>query len=344
MSMVKGYCTNCNKENEGRRIFDVNTDVRFCYCPHCGKKYRPKVAAANYTHVINKYLRRARFFICNAGEFQNAYNLYAYVLELEPTNKIAKLGRMLSLAFLSTVRRNRFTEVKQLLEIEKDLFHEKNFAHQHYNEFLIHLENCTETYLINVKKALTLKSYFYDVDCIKLYFKHIRDVIELRRLIVSELMVIGVSANVSIISDETKALEHQYNETCFTVDGQDHSLAHFGKNGEPIIVNGVKQEETHLSRYRMSTLDVNNKKKLNVIPDVAFPTTFARIFRTYEISLGLSIAFGAAALTMLVLYLIFNKLHCSVYMLILFIILAITDISFILLRILFGLTLKKPRF
>ena len=342
--MVKGYCTNCNKENEGRRIFDVNTDVRFCYCPHCGKKYRPKMAAANYNHVINKYLRRASFFMSNAGQFQNAYNLYAYVLELEPENKLAKLGRLLSLAFLSTVRRNRFIEVKQLLEIEKDEFHEKHFAHQHYNEFLIHLENCTESYLNNVKKALTLKTYFYDVDCIKLYFKHIKDVIELRRLIVSELMVIGVSANLAIISDETKDLEKQYNMTCMTVDGQDHSLAHFAKNGEPIIVNGVKQEDTHLSRYRMSTLDVNNKKKLNVIPETVFTTVFSRIYKTFEISLGFAIAFGLAAITMLVFYFILIKLPCAPYIMGVFIVLAVTSISFILMRILFGLTLKKPRF
>ena len=59
----------------------------------------------------------------------------------------------------------------------------------------------------------------------------------------SELMLIGVSANLSIITEETKALEREYNTTCITVDGQDHSLAHFAKNGEPIIVSGVKQEE-----------------------------------------------------------------------------------------------------
>ena len=341
--MVKGYCTNCNKENEARRIFDVNSDTRFCYCPHCGKKYRPKVAIANYQHTISKYLKKARFFLSNAGEVQYAYNLYAYVLELEPENRTAKLGRLLSLAFLSTVRRNRFIEVLQLLEIEKDLFHDKVFAHEQYNEFLIHLENCTETYLINVKKALTLKGYFYDVDCIKLYFKHIKDVIELRRLIVSELMVIGVTANLSIISDETKDLEKQYNMTCMTVDGRDHSLAHFAKNGEPIIISGVKQEDTHLSRYRMSTLDVNNKKKLNVIPEKAFPVFYSRIYRTSEIALPLAIVNMSIAVTLLVFYFIFIKLACAPYIMGTFIFFLIVGLSFLTLKIVFGLLLKKAR-
>ncbi len=342
--MLKGYCTNCNKDNENRRIFDVNSDTRFCYCPHCGKKYRPRVAIANYQRVITKYLRRARFFLTNAGEVQYAYNLYAYVLELEPTNKTAKLGRLLSLAFLSTVRRNRFMEVYQLLEIEKEQFHEKVFAHEQYNEFLIHLENCTETYLNNVKKALTLKGYFYDVDCIKLYFKHIRDVIELRRLIISELMLIGVSANVSIINDEIKDLEKEYNTECFTVDGQDHTLAHFAKNGEPIIVHGTKQEDTHLSRYRMSTLDENNKKKLNVIPDRAFPVIYSRLFRTSEVAIPLCIANAAIAITLLIFYFIFIKMACAPYIMGLFLFFLFISLSFLAVKIVFRLLIKRARF
>ena len=342
--MVKGYCTSCNKDNEGRRIFDVNSDTRFCYCPHCGKKYRPRVAIANYQRTITKYLRRARFFLSNAGEFQYAYNLYAYVLDLEPTNKTAKLGRLLSLGFLSTVRRNRFTEVLQLLEIEKELFHDKQFAHEQYNEFLIHLENCTETYLINVKKALTLKGYFYDVDCIKLYFKHIKDVIELRRLIMSELMLIGVSTNLSIITEETKALEKAYNTTCFTVDGQDHSLAHFAKNGDPIIVNGVKQVDTRLSRYRMSTLDVNNKKKLNIIPDKAFPVFYSRAFRTSDVAIPMCVVNLAIAVTLLVFYFILIKLACAPYIMMCVVFFALIGLSFLGMRIFFGILLKKPRF
>ena len=342
--MVKGYCTSCNKDNEGRRIFDVNSDTRFCYCPHCGKKYRPRVAIANYQRTITKYLRRARFFLSNAGEFQYAYNLYAYVLDLEPTNKTAKLGRLLSLGFLSTVRRNRFTEVLQLLEIEKELFHDKQFAHEQYNEFLIHLENCTETYLINVKKALTLKGYFYDVDCIKLYFKHIKDVIELRRLIMSELMLIGVSTNLSIITEETKELEKAYNTTCFTVDGQDHSLAHFAKNGDPIIVNGVKQVDTRLSRYRMSTLDVNNKKKLNIIPDKAFPVFYSRAFRTSDVAIPMCVVNLAIAITLLVFYFILIKLTCAPYIMMCVVFFALIGLSFLGMRIFFGILLKKPRF
>ena len=322
----------------------MNSDTRFCYCPHCGKKYRPRVAIANYQRTITKYLRRARFFLSNAGEFQYAYNLYAYVLDLEPTNKTAKLGRLLSLGFLSTVRRNRFIEVLQLLEIEKELFHDKQFAHEQYNEFLIHLENCTETYLVNVKKALTLKGYFFDVDCIKLYFKHIKDVIELRRLIMSELMLIGVSANLSIITEETKALEREYNTTCITVDGQDHSLAHFAKNSEPIIVSGVKQEDTHLSRYRMSTLDENNKKKLNIIPERAFPVFYSRAFRTSEVAIPLCVVNMAIAVTLLVFYFILIKLPCAPYIMMLIVFFALIGLSFLGMRIFFGLMLKKPRF
>jgi hypothetical protein len=160
----------------------------------------------------------------------------------------------------------------------------------------------------------------------------------------SELMLIGVSANLSIITEETKALEKEYNATCFTVDGQDHSLAHFAKNGEPIIVNGVKQEDTHLSRYRMSTLDVNNKKKLNVIPERAFPVFYSRAFRTSEVAIPLFVVNIAIAITFLVFYFIFIKLACAPYILSLVIFFALIGLSFIGMRIFFGLMLKKPRF
>ena len=103
MALKKGYCISCNKNDETRRIFDVNPSVSYCHCPHCGKRYRPKVAIALYQKVIARYLRRAFFFLRNVGNPKRAYGIFAYVLELEPSNKAARMGRVLSLAYLSTI-------------------------------------------------------------------------------------------------------------------------------------------------------------------------------------------------------------------------------------------------
>ncbi len=91
--MKKGFCTGtgCNNREEVRRIFEVNSEAQFCYCPYCGKKYRPKVAIFNYEKRITRYNKKAKFFLLNVGQPLYAYNLFAYVLELEPENKTAKL-------------------------------------------------------------------------------------------------------------------------------------------------------------------------------------------------------------------------------------------------------------
>ena len=82
MAMKKGFClsTVCNKREEVRRIFDVNSEAQFCYCPYCGKKYRPKVAIFNYEKRITRYDKKAKFFLKNVGQPLYAYNLFAYVV------------------------------------------------------------------------------------------------------------------------------------------------------------------------------------------------------------------------------------------------------------------------
>ena len=342
MAMTKGYCTNCNKDNEARRIFDVNSDAKVCYCPHCGKKYRPKIAIHNYKRVIDRYLRRANFFLRNVNETRDAYNLFAYILELEPQNKSAKLGRLLSLGYLSTVRRQRFLEVRDLLDIEKELFHRPGI-HDEYTEFLLSLAKCTEIYIVNVKKRLTMRGYYFDVDCVKTYYKHIRSIIELRRLIVSELSEIGEQKLSSDVNDSIKTLENEYNNIIVTVDGWDHFLANFSKNGDPLITNGRRKIDTKLSRYRMSTLDVNNKQ-LNVIDDEAFSKTFRRMHRAYISSLPIALLTIVTSLTLLVFYFVFRTRECAPYILSLVILFAVIAVGFIFIRVLYGLLLKKPRF
>lgn len=341
MAIKKGYCTNCNKDNEIRRIFDVSTDAKFCYCPHCGKKYRPRIAISNYERTINLYLHRAHFILRNAGRPLQAYNLYAYILELEKSNKHAKMGRILSLAYSSTTRRNRFIEAKEMIEIEQENLSSIYFVDD-YCEFLMKLEDCTTSYLSHVKKNLTLKSYFYDTDCIALYIKHIRDAIELRRLISFQLSYIGKQKESNIVNDEIKELEKEFKDTYFTVDGVDHYLANFSKNGEPLITSGVLKNDTKLSRYRMSSLDTN-QKKLNIIKENVFPKIYSNMYKTFKISLTFTIILGIIALIALVFYLIFLKKSFSIAFLIALISFGVLSLSFLLMRTIIQVVLKKPR-
>lgn len=340
--MKKGYCTNCNRDDEARRIFDVNSDARWCYCPHCGKKYRPSVVIENYKKTIDKYNRKAYFYLRNAGEYRLGYDLFAYVLELEPTNKTAKLGRLLSLANLSTTRRNRFLEVRELMDIERVLFHEKPFARE-YAAYLISLNSCINVYCELVKKNLTIKTYFYDVACIKLYYRHIADAITLKRMIVEEFSTVGEEKLAAQVSESIKELEKTYDNINFTADGQDHFLANFTKTGEPLITNGRRKVDTKLARYRLSTLDTKDKK-LNIIPEDVFAKVRYHTYHSYKNSLPLAILLFILFLASLITYLCLRTRSFALPILILAIIFGVFSISFVVLRVLCYLVLKRPKF
>ena len=306
MANKKGYCIKCNKNDEVRRIFDVNSDTRYCHCPHCGKRYRPKVAIHNYQRVISHYLKRANFYLRNVGEVKNAYFLFAYVMDLEPENKSAKLGRLLSLAYLSTLRRNRFIEVEEMLRIEKEAFHGVTFKKQ-YSDFLISLNFCIDTYMEGVKKALTLKTYYFDVDCIKLLFKHNKDALSLKRLINDELSICEEEKLSSQVAKTFKKYEGLYNQTLITADGFEHHFASFTNKGEPLLTSGnVKRGDVDLSRYRLSTLDSTNKK-LKHISDKVYTVKYLRMYHFYLAALPLAVIVSSFFLTTLVLFFIFQS-------------------------------------
>ena len=343
MAIKKGYCTNCNKHDEPRRIFDVNSEAKVCYCPHCGKKYRPKIAIYNYERVITKYLRRAYFFLKNVCDASRAYSLFAYVLELEPTNKTAKLGRLLSLAFLSTLRRNRCLEVSELLQIEMADFHTPKFTRE-YTAFLLSLDHFTNNYIANVKKKLTFRNYFYDIDCIKLYFRHIYDTLPLKRLIASELSLCDEANLAAEVNEGIKTMESEYSQGFYDVHGQEHNLVNFAKSGDPLVVNGrSKVDTTKLLRYRMSTLDPTKKKNFRVLAEPVFTRTFIRMFETYHHALVATIILLAATVIALIVYLIIIKQPLSVILLVFTIIFGVGAITFLIIRLVFGSVLTKTR-
>ena len=342
MPTMKGYCTNCNRDDEPRRIFDVNSDARWCYCPHCGKKYRPSIVINNYRETLDKYNRKAYFYLRHAGEYLYAYNLFAYVLELEPSNKTARLGRLLSLANLSTTRRNRFEETKELLDIEKEHFRQRGFERE-YHTFLISLNSCLDVYIDLVRKNLTIKGYFYDVACVKLYYRHLSDVINLKRTIAEEYSMIYEEKMSAATYDSIKELEKHFNDIVVTADGQDHYLVNFNKNGEPLVANGRKKIDTKLSKYRLSTLDEDNKK-LNIISETVFTKVRLHTYHAYLSSLVLALILFAIFGTLLILYFVFAKQSFSLILLTASMVCALLSVSFIVLRFICLAVLKKPKF
>ena len=342
MALKKGYCTNCNKNDETRRIFDVNPSASYCHCPHCGKKYRPKVAINNYNRVLARYLKRAFFFLRNVGDARRAYGIFAYILELEPSNSAARMGRLLSLSYLSSLRRNRFKEAKELLLMDVEQFREERIRKE-YAAFLLELSKCTDEYIFRVEKKLTFRDYFYDVDCLKLYYKNMEDVIDIKRIIVNELSLIDEEKMVEIVSNSIKNLEDIFKTSVFTADGKEQKLVNFGKSGEPLIVNGYQRRDTtKILRYRMSTLDPNNKKA-TLIKDVVFSRTYIKMFNAMQASVALIIASTLIALVALIIYLVFIKNVHILVALIIAIAFGVIGVSLVIMRLIFSSILTKKR-
>ena len=341
--MKKGYCTACKTHDEARRIFEVNSETKYCYCPRCLKKYRPRVAIHNYERTIKHYIHRANYFLKNTGEAKLAYNLFAYTLELEPSNRSAKLGRMLSLAYISTLRRNRFLEIKEMLMIEKDLF-QSQYIRKEYIAFLINLDLCINKYINRSKKRITIKKYFYDAECFKLYLKNINDAIELKRLIINELSNVEEEKWASQTAESIKILEAEYNKPVVAVNGDELHLVNFTKEKEPLIATGPKKKKVDekVKKYRMASLTPD--KKLRYIDDIVFSKVPHRIFVMMNISPLVAAASGTIGIALLVLFFVFINNWFAPFLIVNAILFIIVALVFVGLRFIFQLVLKKPRF
>ena len=263
-------------------------------------------------------------------------------MELEPSNTNAKLGRLLSLAYMSSLRRNRFLEVKEMFDLSRDEFRLVR-NRKEYNSFLKSLDSCLSDYIEKVRKALTTHNYFYDVDCLKLYYCHVRDTIMLKRIVASEFAEIQQKDRFEKVTDSIKELESQYREIFYTLDGCDHYFANFTKRGDVLITEGQKRAEVKLKNRKVYCLDNKSNKKAKVIKDRVFRGIGIGLFRVFEkcfIAAGVLFALSIVAL---ILYLVFRSLSFSPILLSIFIVFAVFGLGFIVLRLLIGLFLKKPR-
>ena len=341
--MMKGYCTNCNSGDESRRIFDVNSEAKYCYCPRCAKRYKPKVAIFNYDKTIYKYNKRAKFYLSNVGQPKYAYQLFAYVLELEPSNKKAKFGRLLSLSYLSTLRRNRFTEVTELLNIVKgEVKGSKDMTK--YSNFLLSLDHSVNEYMHRVRKNLCIHDYFYDVECVKLYFKHLRDAIALKRVIAGELINANNKKGSEQVFETVKNMELVYNQVIYTADGQDHYFTNFTKSGDLLIVDGKKPIDTKLgTKYKRYSLN-KGVKNTKVLGEIVFSKAYFRIFRVYEKCLVSAVTLLILSIASLITFIAIPSGGLKILFLTLFIVFGALAASFVALYLIFAGILKKPRF
>lgn len=263
MATKKGLCPYCQTARVDRRIFPVNPEASTCFCPLCMKEVEPKVAIDGYRALLDKMLLKADNTLFVTCDPTLAYQEYAEVIELEPKEAHALLGRILCLIYMGKVRKSFLMEACTLLE-------NTSFVGCNIEEFVFFLKKINfalDEYESAIYKKLTFKKYFYDVDCLKLYWVHLSETIKMKELIFSIIKDIKKEHKIQQAEVMANLLEHNIDEKkrilkldSYTCSGECY---HFVKllSGKAIIEDTKQKIDTHLNRYRLSTLDENEKHK-----------------------------------------------------------------------------------
>ena len=305
MSMKNGYCIKCHTANPKRRIFKVNSDAEKCYCPHCLAEYQPKVAINHFNRFINGMVEDADMTLKIARMPDISYGKYAEILEFDSDNVPALLGRLSSLLYLSTLRHSRFNDVVALLDLDLDRYHLVS-SRNDYGRFLKTANDMANSYRETMIKRLTFRSYFYDPDCVILYLKRIKEIIDFKLVLQREFEFLKEYIQVDIIKNDVKNLNESLKVEFITALGNKIKLVSFDDFGDPSISTSKEKIHTGLEKYRNSTLDLNDKK-LIVIKDEMFKSN-KTIYHIINLGLGFGIALGSLGLTVLIVSIFFwNK-------------------------------------
>lgn len=291
MATKKGLCPHCSPKRVERRIFPVNPGASTCFCPHCMKEIEPKVAIEGYRALIDKMLLKADNSLFVTCDPVLAYAQYAEVIELEPKEAHALLGRILCLIYMGKVRKSFLGEALTLLEntpyegcdIDEFVF------------FLKKIDFALDEYESVIYKRLTFRKYFFDVECLKLYWEHLSEIVKMKEFILSITKEIKKERESNQIAVMINMFEHNIaqrkdvlHHEAFTADGKCYSLSKV-MNGKAIVTELNKKTNTKLYRYRLSTLNEEEKHK-KYIKDEVFKD-YTHIVKMEKAFLSISIIF-----------------------------------------------------
>ncbi len=292
MATRKGLCPYCVTHRVDRRIFPVNPEASTCFCPICMKEVEPKVAIEGYAELISKMLMKADNTLFVTCDPVLAYSQYASVIELEPKEAHALLGRILCLIYMSKVRKSYLAEAYTLLE-------NTPYEGCDIDDFIFFLKKINfalDEYEFAVKMKLTFRSYFYDVECLKLYWVHLRDTIKMKELILSIIKNIKKDHHSSQVEVMDNMLEHNIGEKknelrtdAYLCDGTPYRYVKTYNEKAVIDFSTKKRINTHLNRFRLSSLNIDDKHK-RYIKDQVFKD-YTKVVQSQKVAFVFSIIF-----------------------------------------------------
>lgn len=291
MATKKGLCPYCRTIRVDRRIFPVNPEASTCFCPTCMREMEPKLAIEGYKEYLDSQLKIADKSLFVTCDPVLAYQQYASVIELEAKEAHALLGRILCLIYMGRVRKSYLKEALTLLEAT-------SYEGCSINDFAFFLKKINfalDEYDASLQKKLTFRSYYYDEECLKLYYSHFNDIILLKELLLEIAENIKKKATsqqnevlINLLKHNLEEKRRILKQEVYTADGTSYKFDRINR-GKVELIKTNHDMETHLSRYRLATLD-NNDKKNRHISDEIFKD-YTKIARTKKLTLAFTIMF-----------------------------------------------------
>ena len=265
MAFKRGFCTHCHGE-EKNRIFDVNKEADVCYCPNCTAAMKPKEAISNYIWLISSYLKKASKALFETTEYLYAYQTFAHIIDLDDSVKVAYFGRLLSLVYLSTLRKSKISFALLMHRQQAKLFHYQENAREYFH-FLWLLDDALEKYESRLKKRVMSHGIFYDIECAIVYLKRLDEIRAYKEFIISESKFFVENNKEqfnSLIGRIEKTLQHYddvLEETYVTADGYSYRFVTFNKSGVPLINLQTNVVPRVISHMKPASLNPKDDKK-----------------------------------------------------------------------------------
>ncbi len=237
MSLKRAICTHCHPyhKNGKVRVFDVNPEATVCYCPYCERKLDPQEAIDAYTQMLRKKGVHAYKILYEQTNYPLAYQTFAQIIELDPTYIEARFGRILSLIYLSGLRRTRFNDATLLLKEESKLYFHKIKDLNRYIRFLTRANDAVDEYNSRFRRKLVVRGYYYDEDCIQCMYEHVKSIVEFKINLLEECEIMNGKVDNDTLKNLTKKIrdqitfiENELSTPVLSIDGYTYEVA--GKN------------------------------------------------------------------------------------------------------------------
>ena len=296
-SLKKAYCPHCKTENELDRIFLVSPDAEVCYCPNCLREYHPKDVIDNYNYFIVTKITRAERLLYRDTKFYDAYCAFADIIEIDSSICKARFGRILSLIYMSKLRKTNFANATLLLDNEADQYFRKMKDQTSYVKFLSRANTALEEYEKRLHKKSTIRDRFYNEDCVALYYQRLYEIIQMKKLLLEESQKSWAKSNdnrtehlIRVIEESVNILELKFSSVFTTAEGVNYKVSKVTSPTQ-IVVTALEKKSNPINHYVIYKLD-DNEKRGKLLNDKVYPDN-VHIIALIKAALPLMISFYA---------------------------------------------------